>query len=43
MVVKINLKWWTSKELRRELQKRRAIEAAKNRTMENKGKAILKR
>jgi len=38
MVVNINLKWWTSKELRRELQKRRTIEAAKNRKMENKTK-----
>jgi len=39
MVVKINLKWWTSNGLRGELQKRRTIGAAnKNRTMENKRK-----
>jgi hypothetical protein len=38
MVVNINLKWWTSKELQRELQKRRTIEAAENRKMENKRK-----
>ena len=38
MVVKINLKWWTSKELTRELQERCTIEGAKNQTMENKRK-----